>query len=363
MPLRELDRMQAVNRFLKLEINRGQELQRIVQQAAAICKTPVALITLLDDQTQYIKFQVGFDRQQTASKDAFCRYTIDSDDIMEIPDAEKDERFSGNPLVTGDPHIRFYAGSPLTTQDGYNLGSLCVIDHTPRQLSADQRMMLEILSRQAMQILEFELSINVLKDQIIKVKQSETKLRSFFESMVSCHLLLGKDFEVLAFNRMVADFIQELFGVAIQEGDRITDFVHKSHLSTFEENYKAALAGATVTSEQEISYRDGRTIYWYMTYEPAYNQDREVIGVSYNATDITERIRQEQLVISQNQSLRRIAFIQSHELRRPVSSIMGISQLIQSEDIPSHIQEEVSMLQKAVAELDQKIREIVSYTT
>lgn len=241
MPLKELQRLQAVNRFLKLEMDSHEELNEIVRVAADICEAPVALITLLDDETQHIGFQVGFDKKSTPARDAFCRYAIQSTDLLQVTDALKDPRFSSNPLVLGDPNIRFYAGAPLTTQDGQSLGSLCVIDTVPRELDNRQQKMLRILSRRAMQILEFELSIAVLKDHVIRTKQSENKLRSFFESSVSCHLLLGKQFEVLAYNKVVSEFINELFGIEIKEGMDIKDFVHKDHVGTFIENYTNAL--------------------------------------------------------------------------------------------------------------------------
>lgn len=346
MPLRDLERLQTVNRFLKLNIDRNEELEEIVRLAADICNTPVALLTILDDQTQYIKFRVGFDRAHTDARDAFCQYTIQSFEITEVSDAQADHRFSANPLVTGDPHIRFYAGAPLTTQDGYSLGSLCVIDKQPRSLSDHQRKMLAMLSRQAIKVFEFELSVNTLKEQVIKARQSEIKLRSFFESTVSCHLLLGKSFEVLAFNKVVAAFISDMYGADLSEGTIINSFVHRSHVATFEASYQTALTGETIISEQELTYPDGRTIYWYIIYEPARAVDGDIIGVSYNATDITQRIHQERLILAQNESLRKIAFIQSHEIRRPVSSILGLVKLIKSEQIPPQISQEVDMLEK-----------------
>lgn len=326
MPLNELERLAAVNRFLDLEVDRNAELEDIVKMAAEICHTPVALITLLDDETQFIKFQTGFDCERTDKKDAFCQYAIQAYDILEVPDANQDPRFVNNPLVTGDPNIRFYAGAPLTTRDGHNLGSLCVIDQQPRQLTDQQRRMLSALSRQAMKILEFEMSIKVLGQQVATIKQSEVKLRSFFESSVSCHLLLGINFEVMAFNKPVQQIIHRLFGAKLREGADIREYVHKSHLEEFVSSCTAALQGQTIVSEQELVYPD-RAVYWYFVYEPAMTPDGTIIGVSYNATDITDRIKQERLIFAQNESLRKIAFMQSHELRRPVSSILGLMNL------------------------------------
>jgi len=361
MPLQQLERLKAVNRFLTLEIDRKKELEDIVKLASEICQTSVALITLLDDQTQYIKFNVGFNHPTTSKKDAFCQYTIQEYDVFEVPDAKRDERFIQNPLVTGDPNIRFYAGAPLTTQDGHNLGSLCVIDQQPKELTDIQKQLLRVLARQVIQVLEFEFSINALKSQFVKAKQGEIKLRSFFESSVSCHLLLGRDFDILAFNKSLELFIDDLYGIKIREAMDIRAYVHESHLPTFVENYQVALSGKTVTSEREIVYPDKR-VSWYITYEPARNEEGVILGVSCNATDITERIQRERLLGAQNESLRKIAYIQSHELRRPVSSILGLMDLIKGEDYYHPDREELVMLERAVEELDGKISAIVSCT-
>jgi len=360
MPLRELERLQAVNRFLTLEINKEKELNDIVHMAAEICGTSTALITLLDDHTQYIKFKVGFDQETTDKKVAFCSHVIEQSEVMMVPDALKDGRFAQNPLVTEDPNIRFYAGAPLTTQDGHNLGSLCVIDQSPKQLSGLQLQMLEVLSRQVIHILEFELSITILKKQYVEARNSEIKLRSFFDSSKSCHLLLGKKFEILAFNNALEKFISYTFGQKVSEGTDIRTFIHETHFENFTENYNNALNGISNISEKYLTYEQ-TAIWWYMTYEPAYNQTGEIIGVSLNATDITKRISQEKLVITQNESLKKIAFMQSHELRRPVSTIMGIMDLIKSEDYIAG-KEELMVMEKAVEELDGKIRMIVNYT-
>lgn len=362
MPLQQLERLKAVNRFLTLEIDRKKELDDIVKVAAEFCQTSVGLITLLDDQTQYVKFQVGFNHPTTSKKDAFCQYTIQEYAVLEVPDAKCDERFVHNPLVTGDPNIRFYAGAPLTTQDGHNIGSLCVIDQQPKELTDSQKQLLQVLARQIIQVLEFEFSINALKSQFVKAKQGEIKLRSFFESSVSCHLLLGRDFDVLAFNQSLELFIDQLYGVKIGEGMDIRAYLHESHLPTFVENYRVALSGKAVTSEQEVIYPDKR-VFWYITYEPARNEEGDILGVSCNATDITERIHREQLLGAQNESLRKIAYIHSHELRRPVSSILGLMDLIKGEDYFHPDREELVMLERAVKELDEKISTIVSCTT
>lgn len=110
MPLREILRLQAVNRFLKLEIDKEKELQAIVELAARICGTPTALITMVDDDTQYIKFKVGSDLETTDREQAFCNELIKLFEVLMVPDALLDKRFQNNPNVIGGCGIRFYAG-------------------------------------------------------------------------------------------------------------------------------------------------------------------------------------------------------------------------------------------------------------
>lgn len=354
----EHKRVEAVNRFLTLEISKEEEIQRIVDMAAVICKTKVALVTLLDHDTQHIRFKFGSDLVQTSRSVAFCNYAIEQKETFVVNDAFLDARFVKNPLVTGDPNIRFYAGSNLTTQDGYHLGSLCVLDDVPKELSGEQQQMLELLSKQIIHIMEFDSSIKFLKEQFLQAKSSEDKLRSFFESSSSCHLLLGEDLKVIAYNRALSTFINKIGRDKIEVGSQILAHVHLSYKEEYIACHKLAMEGQSTYIEKRLNY-ENETVHWYMSFEPARNSGGEIIGVSYNATDITQRVAQEQMVLEQNQALKRIAFIQSHELRRPVSSILGFMNLFKYNNYLAD-KEDLMMMEKAVVELDLKVREIVS---
>jgi len=361
MPLRELERLQAVNRFLKLEISKEKELQEIVDFAADICGVPTALITLIDQDVQHIRFKVGFDQLTTSRQDAFCNHVIGQQELMIVRDALLDERFVGNPLVTGDPNIRFYAGAPLTTSDGYGLGSLCVIDRVPRELTVQQQKMLKMLSRQVIQLLEFDSSLSILKEQFITARQSEIELRSFFESSIDCHLLLGRNFDILAFNKSVQSLIYSERGLTLKRGDYMAAYVHPDFREAFELNYRKALHGTAIFEQRMLNYGN-RPIHWVIKYEPAFSQSGEIIGVSVNSSDVTLRVKQEEKVAIQSDSLNQIAFIQSHELRKPVASIIGLLDLIKNNGRASEI-EEFQLMELVVKELDEKIRLIVNYTS
>ncbi|MEB3359967.1 MAG: PAS domain S-box protein [Synechococcales bacterium] len=145
--------------------------------AAHICQAPIALISLLDAHRQWFKSAVGLNESETPRDIAFCTHTILDQDPMVVPDATADARFSQNPLVTSDPHIRFYAGAPLRSPDGYALGTLCVIDTQPRQLSAEQVAALEALSRQVVSQLELRLNLQRLSKVLEESQQINAALQ------------------------------------------------------------------------------------------------------------------------------------------------------------------------------------------
>lgn len=122
--------------------------------ASYICEAPIAMVTIIDERRQWIKSRIGVEVRETSRDVAFCAHAIAGSGTMVVPDATDDERFAKNPLVIGDPKIRFYAGAPLRTREGHALGTICVIDRVPRQLSNRQMAALEALSRQVMAQLE-----------------------------------------------------------------------------------------------------------------------------------------------------------------------------------------------------------------
>ncbi|BDI28440.1 hypothetical protein CCAX7_004910 [Capsulimonas corticalis] len=156
----------------------------VTHMAAELCGVPIAAISLIDAERQWFKSIVGYESQETSRAAAFCAQTILQPEMLIVPDARLDERFSQNPFVTGDPNIRFYAGAPLITSEGYAIGSLCVIDQTPRELSPEKQLILQMLARQVASRIELQRQIVVQKQLIEEraatqaaMERSEMRLR------------------------------------------------------------------------------------------------------------------------------------------------------------------------------------------
>jgi PAS domain-containing protein len=360
MSQREAKRVQAVNRFLNLEFSKEKELQEIVSVAAEICGTSTAAITLLGKDTQHLRFKHGLDVDTTSRADAFCHYVIQGKDVMVVPNALEDKRFVSNPFVSGGPNFRFYAGSPLMTHDGHSLGSLCVIDQTPKELSSLQKKMLEVLAKQVIQLMEFDETLQILKRQDEDAKISEIAMRSFFESSIDGHLLLGRNFEVLAYNKVWESHVSTNIGLHLEKGKSMVHFIHPENLSSFYKDYTKALKGTAVFVQRKT--RIGLDYTWRIfKYEPAFDASGHIIGVTINTTDVTAKVVQNETLLAQGQSLREIALIQSHEFRKPVSSILGLMQILTLDGHTSKIKE-LQLMEQAVQELDEKIRLVVSHT-
>ncbi|MGF1495503.1 MAG: PAS domain S-box protein [Elainellaceae cyanobacterium] len=183
-PADEEQRLQKLLDYAILDTPSETAYDDLTLLAAHICKAPIALISLLDTNRQWFKSAIGLDIAETSRNLAFCAYAILDRTTMVVPDAAADARFCQNPLVTSDPHIRFYAGAPLRSPDGYALGTLCVIDTQPRQLAADQIAALEALSRRVVSQLELRLSQQRLAQTVedyhrinVALSQSQQQIR------------------------------------------------------------------------------------------------------------------------------------------------------------------------------------------
>ncbi len=158
-PACEAGRLEALRRYRILDTSPEEAFDDLVHAASLICRTPIALLSLVDATRQWFKAKEGIEARELSREDAFCAHAILGTDVLVVQDAHADPRFSGNPLVLGVPHIRFYAGAPVITPEGLGLGTLCVIDRVPRAIGAEEARALRGLARQAMIQLELRRTI------------------------------------------------------------------------------------------------------------------------------------------------------------------------------------------------------------
>jgi GAF domain-containing protein len=166
MPSTETARLAALNRYAILDTEPEQSFDDLVVLASFVCRTPIATLSLVDDHRQWFKSKVGVEIRETPRDISFCAHAIQQKELFIVPDAHEDPRFKENPLVLGDPHIRFYAGAPLIDEDGYALGTLCVMDRQPRELDDTQKEALRSLRRLALSQIELRRNIQLLKEAL-----------------------------------------------------------------------------------------------------------------------------------------------------------------------------------------------------
>ncbi len=180
IPEEDVKRVEALKAYSILDTLPEQEYDDITLLASQICNTPVSLISLIDDNRQWFKSHHGLDATETPRDIAFCAHAInEQDQLFIVNDSRKDVRFHDNPLVTGDPHVIFYTGMPLVSADGYSLGTLCVIDHQPRNLDESQIKALKALSGQIVRLFELRRKSLKLEATVSELAMQNKVLEKF----------------------------------------------------------------------------------------------------------------------------------------------------------------------------------------
>jgi two-component sensor histidine kinase len=174
-PWQESDRLAALRSYRILDTPAEPVFDDLVRLAAQVCQTPIALITLIDDRRQWFKAEIGLGLRETPLDLSICAQAILQPALFVVPDAAQDPRFNGNPLVTGEPHLRFYAGALLTTPDGLPLGTICVLDRGPRDLSEEQGFALTTLAEQVMSQLELRRAVAERDEALAASRRTEQR--------------------------------------------------------------------------------------------------------------------------------------------------------------------------------------------
>lgn len=224
VPDDEESRLRSLKEYAILDTAAEQVYDDITRLASFVCKAPISLISLVDETRQWFKSKVGLEVEQTPREHAFCGHAIlRPSQIMVVSDAKQDPRFAANPLVTGDPHIRFYAGVPLVTPTGEALGTLCVIDRAPRALTPEQIEVLHALARQVVVQLEMRRSLATLEQTLLEQERHVERLKAHQRTMEQAHIRLQSQSQTDGLtglkNRRAFDVrLQEEFARARQTG-------------------------------------------------------------------------------------------------------------------------------------------------
>lgn len=211
-------RLAALKDFQILDTLPEREFDDITLLASQICETPISAVSLIDEERQWFKSRVGLDVSETPRDCAFCDYAIEEDQLFIVSDAASDSRFRNNPLVTKSPYIRFYAGAPLITSDGYKLGTLCVIDQKPRTLSDSQERALSALARSVMNLIEARNIKDVLPNEndqktssnLFGITQETSKNANFFNRYLKHYLIATLIMIVVTLVKLFLDNITQV---------------------------------------------------------------------------------------------------------------------------------------------------------
>ncbi len=284
IPANEKGRLQSLRNYDILDSASEHEFDRITELASIICETPISLVSLVDENRQWFKSSIGLDAKETPRELAFCGHTIMGTSVFEVADATKDVRFEDNALVTGNPNIRFYAGYPLIDNKGYSLGSLCVIDRKPKELTASQKRALTLLAEEV--------------TALIMERRAKEELKNFeklFQLSNDLVFIGGTD----GFFRKINPAFTKLFGWAEDQllNTSSNEFIHPDDLENSAKELKSLAKGnSTVNFTQRFKTSNGgyKTIQWTSTPEPS---SGSIFGIGRDISEL--RLKEQQLAESE----------------------------------------------------------------
>jgi len=266
LPFNEKERLEELHSYQVLDTEAEGDIDDLTLLAAHICKAPIALVTLVDATRQWFKSRVGIDATETPRAIAFCAHAILEKDVLVVADALADDRFANNPLVTGEPWIRFYAGAPLVTNNGYQLGTLCVIDQKPKNVLPEEKEALQVLSRQVVQRLEYRRRLKDLRRETAARQEAEQavaegrkELQEFLDTSHELIQRVGPDGRFLYTNGAWHNTL----GYTNEDVCRLTvfDIIHADSLNHCQTLFPRLMAGESIP-RMEVSFvtKDGRRI-------------------------------------------------------------------------------------------------------
>ncbi|XGV96885.1 MAG: ATP-binding protein [Leptolyngbya sp. BL-A-14] len=300
IPCNESGRLNSLHQYRILDTEPEIAFDDLVNLAACICDTPIALMSLIDAHRQWFKAKVGLDLVETPREIAFCSHAILQSDLLLVPDTLADERFADHPAVVDEPHVRFYAGMPLIMPDGHALGTLCVVDFVPRDLTPRQIDSLKALGRQVVaqlelrrKLLDFEHLTRELQHNEAALRESETRFRTIADSAPVLIWIDDPARGCIFHNQTWLDFTGRSF--AEEAGDGWQEGVHPDDRTSLVQRYTLAIESREpFTIDYRLRRADGEYRWLLETGVPWYLPDGAFAGFIGSCVDITDRKEAEQ---------------------------------------------------------------------
>lgn len=276
----ELKRLESLYSYNILDALPEKTFDAITKTASIIFKMPISAITFVDKDREWFKSVIGLNIKEITRDISFGNYTVLQDDIFIINDTLEDSRFINTPIVSDNPKIRFYAGITLKTDDGYNIGTLCICDTEPRKLSQEQIELLFSLSVQACSLLE-------LKKTVKELENNRARLNVLLENTDNSIWSVDKDYKLISFNSVFKEIFKKDLKIDPEIGQSLMDYANFEVHKYWEDLYNRAFNGERFTIEQEVS-RQGSPIFLEISFNPIVLND-EVIAVTSFSKNITEK--------------------------------------------------------------------------
>ena len=347
----DVQRVKEVYSLNELDTPPENQFDRLTKMASVVCDAPIALISLIDDQRQWFKSKIGIDEDEVDVENTICQYTITGKGLFEIENAKKNEIVANKPFVTEKKGIRFYAGLPIKTKNGFNIGTVCVADSKPKKLSEEQKEVLKLIAEQATGLLERKKENESLKNELsqilnaklnkttIKLSQVETDYELLYKEISNSGVLIELDAkgDILRVN----DYFQNLTGISCDSivGESYQVLINEK-TSSKEDLFKEALhQNERKTGKIQLTNTSGEEIWLRTSLNPLSNSKGEVRGLLLVAQDITAEIKSQQYLLESKKTAERTnaqkdKFIanMSHEIRTPLNAILGFTELLNHVD-------------------------------
>ncbi|AFM12337.1 response regulator [Turneriella parva] len=362
LPANEAERLEKVKSYHLLDTLAEEAFDELARFASRLCGTPVSLITLIDGKRQWFKSAVGMARPETPREQTICQHTILQNDLLEIEDSRLDSRTEDNPNVTAEPGVRHYAGIPLTTADGYNIGTFCVVDFKPGRLTELQREGFKTLARQAMRLMEF-------RKLSYEYKALSDRYSALYQYSPIAELVVDNEGRVVDANDAAAKLLgrqhaeiqgQRAFYEALDETSRHvaadvqTALEAKGHIEGTELKLHSAAAGLKNVMANTVVLRD---------------ESGKRVGAHITLQDITalkaieaQLVEARALAESANRAKSDFLAVMSHEIRTPLNGMIGMVSILKESNLNDEQQRYLGIIERSGAMLMNVIGNVLDFS-